>query len=112
MNYYKLLTKQGYLSDCYVINKIYPEIFKESENTGCKSVLKMQRAYPNDWQEVPAGKYFVQEGIMPKYFAIKRVADNPLWKKYINWLNNTYFSDITGYIDEYYGFDSRVFIEL
>lgn len=111
MNYYKLLTKQGYLGDCYVINKIYPETFKESENSSCKSVLKMQRAYPNDWEKVPAGEYFVQEGKMPKYFAIKRVADNSLWKKYIYWLNNTYFSNITGYIDEYYGFDSRVFID-
>lgn len=111
MNYYKLLTKFGYPSDCYVINKIYPETFKESENSSYESVLKTQRAYPNDWQKVPAGEYFVQEGVMPKYFAIKRVADNPLWKKYIYWLNNTYFSYITGDIDEYYGFDSRVFID-
>lgn len=27
---------------------------------------------------------------LPKYFVIKRDASNPLWQKYINWLNETY----------------------
>jgi len=27
---------------------------------------------------------------LPLYFAIRRDSSNPLWRKYINWLNATY----------------------
>jgi hypothetical protein len=42
---------------------------------------------------------------LPEYFAIKRDSDNPLWKKYINWLNKTYNLSLQGTnnIFPYYG---------
>ena len=43
---------------------------------------------------------------LPKYFIVKRDASNPLWKKYIDWLNKTYGSDWTGNtLEYYYGYD-------
>ena len=68
MKYYKLLTKIGYSDNCFIIDKIYPEIFKQNENDDQLSVLEIQQAYPNDWQEVPAGDYFVQEGKNARVF--------------------------------------------
>jgi len=41
---------------------------------------------------------------LPKCFVIKRDADNPLWDKYIEWMNKRYGFDWTGTsIDSYYG---------
>ena len=43
---------------------------------------------------------------LPKYFIVKRDASNPLWQKYINWLNETYESNWAGDTpDTYYGYD-------
>ena len=93
MRYYKLLTKFGYSKDDSVIGKIYPE----TSRIDLIYVKDLSNYYPNDWQEVPAGDYFVQEGKMPEYFAIKRVADNHLWGKYINWLSKKYNHIFDGY---------------
>ena len=41
---------------------------------------------------------------LPKYFVIKRNANNPLWDKYINWLNETYNQEWIGCCDFFYGF--------
>jgi hypothetical protein len=42
---------------------------------------------------------------LPEYFAIKRDAKNPLWNKYIKWLNKTYNLSLTGNatVHIYYG---------
>jgi hypothetical protein len=46
---------------------------------------------------------------LPEYFAIKRDANNPLWKKYINWLNEKYNRALNGDAqNEYYGYDGYV----
>lgn len=103
MKYYKLLTKLGYNGDCFIIGKIYQESYREKG--GANSVKFMSEMYPNDLQEVTPGEYFVQEGKMPEYFAIKRVEDNPLWEKYICWLNKKYLTNWSGNIDHcFYGF--------
>lgn len=51
---------------------------------------------------------------LPKYFAIKRQGDNPLWMKYINWLNKRYDENYLGELDAYYGrrevFNSDTFV--
>lgn len=45
---------------------------------------------------------------LPKYYCIKRDESNPLWKKYIDWLNETYNSNWNGDIDgAYYGFQGH-----
>ena len=41
---------------------------------------------------------------LPKYFAIKRDANNPLWNKYIKWLNKKYNRNLSGDAQVYYGF--------
>lgn len=87
----------------YKIGAIYPEgttrITSDGDDTAPVEEL------PKDFEEVPAGEYFVQEGKMPEYFAIKRVANNPLWGKYINWLNKTYNHTWNGDIGHtYYGY--------
>ena len=64
--------------------------------------IKGQEKY---WQEVHPSEYFVQEGKLPEYFAIKRIEANPLWKKYIDWLSKTYNTYWTGDSDSYYGYD-------
>lgn len=45
----------------------------------------------------------------PKYFVIKRDANNPLWEDYIQWLNDTYNSNFIGHNDEYYGHDGGTY---
>lgn len=45
---------------------------------------------------------------LPKYFIVKRDASNPLWQKYIDWLNKTYGSNWVGDTpDSYYGYDGN-----
>ena len=44
---------------------------------------------------------------LPKYFVIKK-CDNPLWSKYINWLNKTYDEKCAGNLLWYYGFDGMM----
>ena len=109
MKYYKLIKSGGgYDSGIvpFIVNKIYSGNFK-----GANLCTVEKYAFGSEyWKEVPAGEYFVQEGIMPEYFAIKMVADNPLWGKYIDWLSNTYFNNLMGCANEYYGFDSGVSI--
>lgn len=46
---------------------------------------------------------------LPKYFVIKRDADNPLWKKYIYWLNKMYNQLWSGGVLAYYGFDGSLY---
>jgi hypothetical protein len=41
---------------------------------------------------------------LPEYFAIKW-SDNPLWNKYITWLNETYENNLSGNAFSYYGYD-------
>ena len=102
MKYYKLI-KDAIHYPSFTPNKIYPESFAPR---WC-SVLDHYKSNLNNgsWIEVPAGDYFVQEGKMPKYFAIKRVEDNHLWEKYIYWLNKKYLTNWSGNIDHcFYGF--------
>lgn len=40
---------------------------------------------------------------LPQYFAISTKENNPLWQKYINWLNETYNEDWDGTSYAYYG---------
>lgn len=102
MKYYKLI-KDAIHYPSFTPNKIYPESFAPR---WC-SVLDHYKSNLNNgsWIEVPAGEYFVQEGKMPEYFAIKKVADNPLWQKYIDWLNTAYEKELEGCNDYYYGYD-------
>lgn len=44
---------------------------------------------------------------LPKYFIIKRDENNPLWDKYIYWLNETYRQEWTGSRYNYYGYDGN-----
>jgi len=45
---------------------------------------------------------------LPEFFVIKRDASNPLWEKYIKWLNDKYCCKWKGNIDEYlYGYDGN-----
>lgn len=45
---------------------------------------------------------------LPKYFVIKSDLDNPLWQKYINWLNEKYNSTFEGnWEGMYYGYDGN-----
>lgn len=105
MKYYEVVSN----SFCfYLKGKIYPENYKQSEY--CNNIGLHAKHCPSVFREVPAGEYFVQEGIMPKYFAIKKVEDNPLWGKYIDWLSNTYSNNLIGCADQYYGFDDIVSI--
>lgn len=46
--------------------------------------------------------------LMPKYFVIKKVQHNPLWKEYIGWLNNRYNNDILGDSYTFYGYDGKL----
>jgi len=105
MKYYEVVSNNFCF---YLKGKIYPENYKQSEY--CNNIVLHAKHCPSDFKKVPAGEYFAQEGKMPEYFAIKKVADNPLRQKYIDWLNNTYSEDLLGCIDEYYGFDSEVLI--
>jgi len=45
---------------------------------------------------------------LPKYFVIKRDADNPLWQRYIDWLKYRYGSRWDGTLNDYYGFDGNM----
>jgi hypothetical protein len=45
---------------------------------------------------------------LPKYFVIKRVKNNPLWIKYIEWLNKTYYQDWDGSYEAYYGYEGNM----
>jgi len=44
---------------------------------------------------------------LPKYFVIKQDNNNPLWDKYIQWLNTTYKTRYDGMINNFYGFDGN-----
>ena len=46
---------------------------------------------------------------LPRFFIIKRDDNNPLWRKYIDWLNqNSDSSFIYGNVGYYYGLQERV----
>lgn len=45
---------------------------------------------------------------LPQYFVILADKDNPLWLKYINWLNETYDQNLTGRSWNYYGYDGCI----
>lgn len=42
---------------------------------------------------------------LPKYFVIKRDGSNPLWRKYIDWINKEYKQLWGGIVINYYGYD-------
>lgn len=43
---------------------------------------------------------------LPKYFVVKKDFNNPLWRKYIDWLNKTYKGKNSGIGYDYYGYDN------
>src|SRR5690606_6182387 len=45
--------------------------------------------------------------IRPKYFVVERDENNPLWRQYIDWLNQTYGTSCTGVAYRYYGYDGN-----
>ena len=101
MKYYEVVSNNFCF---YLKGKIYPENYKQSEY--CNNIGLHAKHCPSDFKKVPAGEYFVQEGIMPEYFAIKMVADNPLWKKYIDSYNfggATAFNDNSNFSSSLYG---------
>ena len=104
MKYYKLIKDSEHYPS-YESNKIYPESFSSKNNLCDVGIHYRSNLNNGSWIEVPAGEYFAQKGIMPEYFAIKRVEDNPLWQKYIDWLNTTYEKELEGCNDYYYGYD-------
>ena len=95
MKYYKLI-KDAIHYPSFTPNKIYPESFAPKNNLCDVGIHYRSNLNNGSWIEVPAGEYFVQEGVMPEYFAIKRVEDNPLWEKYICWLNKKYLTNWSG----------------
>lgn len=48
------------------------------------------------------------KNVLPTYFIIERDLDNPLWKSYISWLNETYREHWEGIQHYYYGVDGSV----
>ena len=63
------------------------------------------------WFDVIANKKFdvffdkyPKQKELPKYFAVKRDANNFLWQQYINFLNKTYKNTLDGSVSEYYGY--------
>lgn len=44
---------------------------------------------------------------LPKYFVIKRDEDDPLWQKYIDWLDDNYEANFSGHLEFYYGFSEK-----
>jgi hypothetical protein len=45
---------------------------------------------------------------MPKSFVVKADTTNPLWKKYIKWLNNIYSKTFSGdCLEDFYGYDGN-----
>ena len=50
----------------------------------------------------------MKENQLPKYFVVKRDDANPLWRKYIDWLNKTYLVDWPGFSLNYYGYDGSI----
>lgn len=104
MKYYKLIKYSEHYPS-YESNKIYPEGFAPKNNLCDVGIHYRSNLNNGSWIEVPAGEYYVQEGAMPEYFAIKRVANNPLWQKYIDWLSETYGVRFADCNDCYYGYD-------
>ena len=43
---------------------------------------------------------------LPKYFVIKKDENNPLWEKYLDWMNDKYGTNWSGNW-LYYGFDGN-----
>jgi hypothetical protein len=44
---------------------------------------------------------------LPKYFIVKKDKNNLLWRKYIDWINETYGRYFTGNTYNYYGYDGN-----
>lgn len=68
---------------------------------------------PSDFTEITIeqfNKYVLNQEMkeLPKYFVIKSDLNNPLWSKYIEWLNNTYNNAWFGETFEYYGCDGNI----
>jgi len=59
------------------------------------------------WKEVSEAEYYVQKGIMPEYFAIRRVKNNFLWREYIAWLNLLFDQSLKGGSDNYSHYGSE-----
>ena len=109
MKYYKLITQNGWREEeGFIKDTIYSGSYVRKPYTDSIEDYATKH-YKKDWKEVTELDYCLQEGIMPEYFAIKRVADNPLWKKYIDWLNMTYnrYVDGTSIMYPYYGFGGK-----
>ena len=102
MKYYKLIKNN--FADALKVGKIYPENFREWGAKHCDINYFVNYGYAHFFEKIPAGEYFVQEGKMPEYFAIKRVKNNPLWQRYIDWLSKTYTWNWAGDCKGYCGF--------
>lgn len=44
---------------------------------------------------------------LPEYFVIEKDENNPLWGKYIDWLNKKYSTNWSGNLYKFYGYDGR-----
>ena len=102
MKYYKLLTKEGYRH--FKVGKIYKDIDVINISDPVEYCV---RNYPSDWQEVPAGDYFVQENKLPECFRVKMIK-HPLREKYVEWWKNEFNSKCyyEGALGRFYGFNS------
>lgn len=99
--YYKKLGNNSYYTFKGVI---YPENYKKGY---MNPVSVLVNYYPSEWQEVPAGDYFVQENKLPGCFRVK-IINHPLREKYIEWWKNEFNSKLyyEGELGKFYGFDS------
>lgn len=100
MKYYKKLGDNSYYTFKGII---YPENYKKGY---MNPVSVLVNYYPSEWQEVPAGDYFVQENRLPECFRVKMIK-HPLREKYIEWWKNEFNSEFyyEGDLDKFYGFD-------
>lgn len=57
MKYYKLLTKNGYPDNCFIIGKVYPEDFKRISYSD--AISELQKYHSKDWEEVPDSEYYI-----------------------------------------------------
>lgn len=101
MKYYKKLGNSSYYTFKGIV---YPENYKKGY---MNPVSVLVNYYPSEWQEVPAGDYFVQENKLPECFRVKMIK-HPLRKKYIEWWKNEFNSKFyyEGELGKFYGFDS------
>lgn len=111
MKYYKKIknlittTANHEFDNYYKIGVIFPG--NTTRNSTADMLMDVVYRNSNYFEEVPEIDYYFQEGKIPEYFAIKRVEGNPLWKKYIDWLNATYGDTLYGLCNTYYGYEGQ-----